>query len=90
MNIDNINLDTWYQNRFLKDHIPNHFTMTRTIVTSDNLNGYLKSYMDVFIGSKCRTMMKWILCLTIKNHLHLKIQKKQFNLNSLGLNFKNG
>jgi len=42
MNIDNINVDTWYQNRLIKDHIPNHFTMTRTIVTSDNLEWVLE------------------------------------------------
>ena len=42
MKIDNINLDTWYKNRFLKDQIPNHFTITRTPSTTENLEWVLE------------------------------------------------
>jgi|TARA_B110000238_G_C15819576_1_gene307967 hypothetical protein len=42
MKIDNINLDTWYKNRFLKDQIPNHFTITRTKQSAENFNWVLE------------------------------------------------
>ena len=42
MKIENINLDTWYKNRFLKDQIPNHFTITRTPSTTENLEWVLE------------------------------------------------
>ena len=42
MKIENINLDTWHYNRFLKDQIPNHFTMTRTLATTENLEWVLE------------------------------------------------
>ena len=42
MKIENINLDTWHYNRFVKDQIPNHFTITRTSSTTENLNWVLE------------------------------------------------
>jgi hypothetical protein len=42
MNIDNINLDTWHYNRFLKDQVPAHFTITRTKQTSENFSWVLE------------------------------------------------
>jgi len=42
VNIKDINLDTWYKNRFLKDQIPNHFTITRTPSTTENLEWVLE------------------------------------------------
>lgn len=42
MDIDNINLDTWHYNRFLKNQVPNHFTITRTKQSVENFNWVLE------------------------------------------------
>ena len=42
MNIDNINLDTWHYNRFLKNQVPKHFTITRTKQTSETFSWVLE------------------------------------------------
>jgi len=42
MKIENINLDTWQKNRFLKGQVPVHFVIARTPSTSENLEWVLE------------------------------------------------
>jgi|TARA_R110002167_G_scaffold57683_1_gene163174 hypothetical protein len=42
MKIEDINSNTWYSNRFIKDQVPNHFTITRTPSASENFEWILE------------------------------------------------
>ena len=42
MNIDSVNLDTWYCNRMLVDQIPAHFTPGRTYANKENMEWLLE------------------------------------------------
>ncbi len=42
MKIENINLDTWYNNRMLIDQVPAHFTPVRTHANKENMEWVLE------------------------------------------------
>ncbi len=42
MKIENINLDTWYNNRMLTDQIPAHFTPVKTHANKENMEWVLE------------------------------------------------